>query len=125
MITDDVGTQEFPEGPHPDDMVLKALNTKKVSLKELDQLPRHGPDYKRMSRKQRGLLLAMLEFLGDIVENEPAVITDARAHLMIESIEPHYKALKGIMAQCGDDSIDDDDDGGLLNHFDDDAQVMW
>ena len=80
--------------------------------KELNQLPKHGPDYKRISVKQRELLLTMLEFLEATVEDDPAVITDARAHLMIESIGPHYKALKDIMSKYrGYDGDDDEDDG--------------
>lgn len=107
----------FPDEPP----ITGVFNPKAVPTEELNQPPRHGPDYKRMSKKQRGLLLVMLEFLEAIIEDDPAVVTDARAHLMIESIEPHYKALKGIMAQYKDVPNDDDDTRRLF--FDD--QVRW
>jgi len=78
--------------------------------RELQKAPVHGPDYKRISKKQRAYLLSMLDSLADVLEECPGMVTEARAHLMIESIEPHYKALSGILKEYGPANDEDDDD---------------
>lgn len=64
--------------------------------RELQKTPVHGPDYKRITKKQVAYLLGMLDELAEALEYSPGIFTEARAHLMINSIEPHVKALRSI-----------------------------
>lgn len=92
-------------------MDMKKLLSQKVTpspeeeAKKLDGL--------RISGKQADYLVGMLELIQEVLDEQPSVITEARAARMITDIKPHYEALKRLHTPIFRKELRgyDDDDG--------------